>query len=163
MDDAIDLGVGGEDLVESGLVGDVGLVEAGPLAADELDAVEGDLGRVVETIDNDDVVAVLQQGQRGERADVARATARSGLAYGPSCACLLALCNSRLAGPSQALAAVVERFGERGPRDPTALLLWWWWWWLALAGILERRDRSREANSPSHQNSSDSHVDGGGG
>lgn len=75
MDDAVDLGVLLEDLVEAGLVGDVYLVELWPLAADELNAVEGHLGRVVEVIDNHHLIAILEKGKRSERADVASATA----------------------------------------------------------------------------------------
>lgn len=75
VDDTVNVRVLLEDLVESVLVGDIGLVEFGPLAADELDAIQSDLGGVVEVIDNHDLVAVLQEGQRGERSDVAGATA----------------------------------------------------------------------------------------
>lgn len=75
MDDAIDLGVLIENLVQGGLVRDVHLVELWSLAADELDAVESHLGRVVEVIDNHHLVAVLEEGKGGERANVASATA----------------------------------------------------------------------------------------
>lgn len=66
MDNTIDLGVLFEDLVEGGLVRDVYLVELWPFAGDELNAVEGNLGRVVEVIDNHHLVAVLKKGKRGE-------------------------------------------------------------------------------------------------
>lgn len=75
MDNTINLGVLFEDLVEGGLVRDVYLVELWSLAADELNAVEGHLRRVVEVIDNHHLVAILKQGKGGERADVASATA----------------------------------------------------------------------------------------
>lgn len=75
MDDAVNLGVLGEDLVESGLVCDVGLVELWSLAADELDAVQGHLGGVVEVIDNHDLVAVLEQGEGCEGSNVTGTTA----------------------------------------------------------------------------------------
>lgn len=74
MDNTIDLGVLFEDFVECGLVRDVYLVELWSLAADELNAVEGHLGRVVEVIDNHHLVAILKQGERGEGANVASAT-----------------------------------------------------------------------------------------
>lgn len=77
VNDTVDLGVRSKDLVELLVVGDVGLVELGPLAADELNAVQGDLGRVVETVYNDDLVAILQQGKRCEGANVASATVES--------------------------------------------------------------------------------------
>lgn len=66
MDDTINLGVLLENLVEGGLVRDVYLVELWSLARDELNAVEGHLGRVVEVIDNHHLVAVLEKGKRGE-------------------------------------------------------------------------------------------------
>ena len=72
VNDRVNGGVLGEDIVEGLLVGDVDLVEVGAAAADELDAVEGDLGGVVEVVDNDDVVAVLKENQRREGANVAR-------------------------------------------------------------------------------------------
>ncbi|GKT45248.1 uncharacterized protein ColSpa_05429 [Colletotrichum spaethianum] len=75
VDDAVDLGVLLEDGIEAGLVGNVDLVEVGALAAQELDAVDGDLGRVVEAVDNDHIVAVLEQGEGGEGANVAGTTA----------------------------------------------------------------------------------------
>jgi hypothetical protein len=73
VNDTVDGRVGGKHLVELLLVGDIGLVELGSLAADELDAVYGNLGRVVEVVHDDHLVAMLQQSQGGERADVARA------------------------------------------------------------------------------------------
>lgn len=75
MNDTVDSWVLLEDLVESLLVGDICLVELGPLAANELDTVEGDLGGVVEVIDNYDLVAILEEGKRGEGANVAGTTA----------------------------------------------------------------------------------------
>lgn len=77
VDDRVNSGVLLEDLVEGLLVGNVELVEVGAAAADELDAVEGNLGGVVEVVDDDDVVAVLEQGQRGEGTNVAGSTGRS--------------------------------------------------------------------------------------
>jgi len=70
VDDAVNLGVLGKDVVERGLVGDIDLMEDGPAAAEQLDAVEGGDGRVVEVVDDDDLVAVLEQGQRREGANV---------------------------------------------------------------------------------------------
>lgn len=71
VDDAVNGRMLGEDSVEGRLVRDVDLVEVGTAAADELDAVEGHLGGVVEVVDNDDVVAVLEQSERREGANVA--------------------------------------------------------------------------------------------
>jgi hypothetical protein len=72
VNDGVNGGVLGEYIVKGLLVGDVDLVELGAAAADELDAVQSDLGRVVEVVDDDDVVAVLKENQRRERANVAR-------------------------------------------------------------------------------------------
>lgn len=74
MDYAVNLGVLLEDLIETSLVGDVDLVEVGALAGKKLDAVDGDLGGVVQAVDNDNVVAVLKQSEGSEGANVAGAT-----------------------------------------------------------------------------------------
>lgn len=81
MDDIVDVRVVGEDLVELGLVGDVAGVGLGPLAADELDAVEDLGGGVVEVVDGDDFVVGFEEGEGGEGADVARATGYRALAF----------------------------------------------------------------------------------
>jgi hypothetical protein len=75
VDNAVNLGMLRKDVVQSLLVRNIGLVEDGALPADQLNAVERNLGRIVEVIDYNDIVIVLQQGQRGERADIPRATA----------------------------------------------------------------------------------------
>jgi hypothetical protein len=75
VDDAVDGGVFGKHLVEGLLVGDVDLVEIRSAARQQLDAVKGNLRGVVEAVDNDDIVAGVQQGQSREGADVARSTA----------------------------------------------------------------------------------------
>lgn len=72
VDHIVDVWVVVEDLVESSLVCNVGLVEFGPLAADEFDAVDDFLGRVVEAVDDDDLVVGLEQGEGREGANVAR-------------------------------------------------------------------------------------------
>lgn len=74
VDDIVDVGVLGEDLVQGGLVGDVDLVEERTLARDQLDAVDDLLGRVVQVVDDDDLVVGLKQSKGGERANVAGAT-----------------------------------------------------------------------------------------
>jgi hypothetical protein len=66
VDDAVNGGVLVEDLVEGLLVGDVDSIEAGTTATESLDAIERNLGGVVEAIHDDNIVAVLQQGQSGE-------------------------------------------------------------------------------------------------
>jgi hypothetical protein len=64
-----------EHLVEAGLIGDIDFVKSRALLGDQLDAIQDNLGRVVEAVDDDDVVAMLEEGNCGERADVASATA----------------------------------------------------------------------------------------
>lgn len=65
-----------EDLVQFLLVGDVRRVVLGPLAADELNAVEHLFGGVVEVVNDDDLVVGLEESESSERADVAGATGR---------------------------------------------------------------------------------------
>ena len=77
VDDAVDL-MGVEDLVHRIAVEHVGLVEGevlgGLVAHDGLDAVDGDGAGVGEIIDDDDLVATLEQLNDGVRADKAGAT-----------------------------------------------------------------------------------------
>ena len=77
VNNAVDLGVLGEHVVEAGLVCDVDLVEGRALAADKLNAVYSGLGRVEETIDNDDIVVVLEEGEGSEGPDVTSTTVKS--------------------------------------------------------------------------------------
>lgn len=63
MNDAVNGRVLGEDIVNGLLVGDVDLVEVRAAATEQLDSVEGHFGRVVQAVDNDDVVAVLEEGE----------------------------------------------------------------------------------------------------
>jgi hypothetical protein len=75
VDDTVDIWMRGEDLVQFVLICDVDLVEYWSLAAEKLDAVQGDFGRVVKGIDNDYFVAMLQEGETREGANVAGASA----------------------------------------------------------------------------------------
>jgi hypothetical protein len=70
----VDIWVLLEDLVERGLVCHVALVEGRSLAADELDAVYDFLGRVVEVVDDDDLVVGFEEGESREGANVAGTT-----------------------------------------------------------------------------------------
>lgn len=76
MDDTVDSGVLLEDLIQVSLVGQVGLVEDRSLSRDELDAVESNLGRVVEVIYDDDLIAMFEESERSEGPDVSRTTMR---------------------------------------------------------------------------------------
>ena len=75
VDNAVNVGVGLEDLVEALLVSDIELNELGLLAGDQLNAVQGLGGGVVQVVGHDNLVPSLEQGEGGERANVARATA----------------------------------------------------------------------------------------
>lgn len=77
VNNAVDLRVLGKDIVEAGLVSHIDLVEGRALAADKLNAVYGGLGRVDETIDDDDIVTVFEKGEGGEGPNVAGTTAES--------------------------------------------------------------------------------------
>lgn len=74
MDNAVNIGMCLKDLLERRLIGDIDLVEDGPLAAQQLDAVQADLGRIVQAVDNNHIVAVLEKSEGRERSDVACAT-----------------------------------------------------------------------------------------
>lgn len=77
MDHAVYLRVRGKNFVQSFLICHVYLVKFGSSAAEELNAVEGDFRGVVQTVDNDDIVAMLKERKRGEGADVAGASIQS--------------------------------------------------------------------------------------
>jgi hypothetical protein len=63
-----------EDLVEGSLVRDVAFVEGRSLAADELNAVYDFFGRVVQVVDDDDLVVCFEEGESREGANVAGTT-----------------------------------------------------------------------------------------
>lgn len=72
--------------------GQVDLMECGTLAANQLDAIESNFGRVVKAVDNNNVVTSLEKGQRCKRANVARATTPiTALASWPKDICLIGL------------------------------------------------------------------------
>ncbi len=74
MNDGVNLGVLVKDGVDSLLVGQVDVVEGRATSAELLNAVEDIFERVVEVVDNDDIVAVFEERQGGEGANVASAT-----------------------------------------------------------------------------------------
>lgn len=74
MNNAVNVGVRLEDLVESGLVGHIDLSELGLLAGDQLNALESLVGRVVEVVCDNDLVASLEQSEGGEGANVTGTT-----------------------------------------------------------------------------------------
>lgn len=74
MNNIVDIRVLLKHLIQLLLIGDIQRVVLGPLATDELNAVQDLIGGVVEVIDDDDLVVGLEQGERSERADVAGTT-----------------------------------------------------------------------------------------
>lgn len=76
MNDIIDVRVRGEDGIQRRLVGDVAGVVVRFLAADQLDAAQHFLRRVVEVVDDDHFVVCFEEGEGGEGADVACAAGR---------------------------------------------------------------------------------------
>jgi hypothetical protein len=66
----------GENLIDSLLVCNVELVKGRAAAANQLNAVEGDLGGVVEGVNNNDIVAVLKESKGGERTNVSGTTGK---------------------------------------------------------------------------------------
>ena len=74
MNDIVNVWVLFEDLIERSFVGDVGLVEGWSLAADELNAIDDFRRRVVEIVDDDDLVVCLKKRESCEGANVACAT-----------------------------------------------------------------------------------------
>ena len=71
MNHIIDIRMLGKHLRKAGFVGDVDLVELRSLARDELDPVDACLGRIVQVVDDDNLVVCLQQREDSEGADVA--------------------------------------------------------------------------------------------
>src|SRR5437762_14042005 len=67
---------GCKDLVKGSFISDINIVEVWFLAADQFHAVEDFLGRIVEIVHYDDLVASLEEREGGERADVARTTGK---------------------------------------------------------------------------------------
>jgi hypothetical protein len=76
VDDTVNLGVGGKDLVEGRLVGDVDLVEGWSLSAEQLNSIQHNLGGVVQAVYDDDLVPMLEEGQGGEGSNVSGTTGR---------------------------------------------------------------------------------------
>jgi hypothetical protein len=66
MNDIVNVWILGENGIERLLVGDVGIVQLGANAGQQLNPIENFLGRVVHVVDNDYLVAGVQQGQASE-------------------------------------------------------------------------------------------------
>lgn len=66
MDDAVDFRVLVKHGVNGFFVCHVNLVEGRAAAANKLNAIKGNFRRVVETVNDDDIVAVLEKSEGGE-------------------------------------------------------------------------------------------------
>lgn len=76
MDDTLNIRMLGENLGQSLLVGNIDLVELWPLPTEKLYAIKGDLRGVVEAVDDDNFVAMLEEGKSREGTNVSSASAR---------------------------------------------------------------------------------------
>lgn len=74
MDHIVNIWVVGEDLVQALLVCDVDIVQSWANTRDHLNAIDDFIGRVVQVVHNDNLVASLNEGESGEGADVAGAS-----------------------------------------------------------------------------------------
>ena len=74
VDDTVNVRVRLEDLIESGLIGDVQLGELSLLARDQLNTLESLRRGIVQVIGDDDLVASLEQGKSGEGTNVTGTT-----------------------------------------------------------------------------------------
>ncbi len=74
MDHAVNVRMGLEDLVKILFLPDVHLHELWTLAGYQFDALQDLLAGVIEIVADHDLVASFQEGQGGERANVARPT-----------------------------------------------------------------------------------------
>lgn len=74
MNDTIDIRMSLEDLFDSWLICYVDLVELGSLAAQQLNAIQADFGRIVQTVNDDDFITMLKKGERGEGSNVSCTT-----------------------------------------------------------------------------------------
>lgn len=75
MNYAVNIWVSLEDLVQRSRLSDIDVVKFGPLAADELDAPDGFLRRVVQIIGYHHLVVCFEKCQCSERAYVASPSA----------------------------------------------------------------------------------------
>ncbi len=76
MDNTVDIWMSRENFVQCGLVRHIHFVEFGSLAAEDLNAIEGNLGGIVKAVDNHHLVAMFEEGEGRERPDVSSASGR---------------------------------------------------------------------------------------
>jgi hypothetical protein len=76
VDNAVNVRVRRKDLVKSFFICDIDLVEVWSLSAEKLDTVKGNLGRVVEAVDNYNLIAMFEESKGCERPDIPGASVR---------------------------------------------------------------------------------------
>jgi hypothetical protein len=81
VDDIVDVWVLGEYLVQRRLICDIALVKGWSLAADEFNAIDNFRRRVVQVVDNDDLVVCFQKSESCEGANVACAAGTQLVVY----------------------------------------------------------------------------------
>lgn len=74
MNNAVNIGIRREDFVKRGFIGDVDIVVGRASAGQQFNAVDDLFRRVVLVVDNDNLVAGLDEGHGGERANIAGST-----------------------------------------------------------------------------------------
>lgn len=133
MDNAVDVWVLGEYLVQALFVGNVDLVENWLLSAEQLNATEGDLRGVVQAVNNNDLVAMFEKRERCEGPNVPSSSMRSDISRSP---CIF----------------ICFMAGYCSPETPQKRRRTW--------RCAEKFEESmRASNSPGDQHSSYSHVE----
>jgi len=79
MNNTVNVGMRSEHLVQCLLICDVNLVEIRSLSAEKFDAIEGDFGGIVQAVDDDDLVTMFEEGERGKRPDITGASMQSSI------------------------------------------------------------------------------------
>lgn len=81
MDDTVNVRVRLEHLIYAIFIGDVDLVEVWSFTAEEFNAIEGHFRGIVKTVDDDNLVSMLEEGERCERPDITGSSAPLMLAF----------------------------------------------------------------------------------
>lgn len=74
MNNAVNIGVRSEDFVKCNFIGDIDIVVDWTSASQQFNAADDFLRRVVLVVDNDNLITGLDEGDSGERANIAGST-----------------------------------------------------------------------------------------
>lgn len=74
MNNAVNIGVRSEDLVKRSFVGDIDIVVGWSSASQQFNAADDFFRRVVLVVNNDNLITGLDEGDSGERANIAGST-----------------------------------------------------------------------------------------